>query len=25
MNQIVVRDGKGMVDRVTLLPESVKP
>ncbi len=25
MNQIVVRDGKGMKDRVTLLPESVKP
>lgn len=25
MNQIVVRDGKGMKDRVTLLPETVKP
>jgi integron integrase len=25
MNQIVVRDGKGKVDRVTVFPESVKP
>lgn len=25
MNQIVVRDGKGKKDRVTILPESVKP
>jgi integron integrase len=25
MNQIVVRDGKGKVDRITVFPESVKP
>ena len=25
MNQLMVRDGKGLKDRVTLLPESVKP
>jgi len=25
MNQIMVRDGKGKIDRVTVLPESVKP
>ena len=25
MNQIMVRDGKGKIDRVTILPDSVKP
>jgi len=25
MNQIMVRDGKGKIDRITVLPESVKP
>ena len=25
MNQIVVRDGKGKKDRITVLPEGVKP
>ena len=25
MNQIVVRDGKGKIDRVTILPETVRP
>jgi integrase len=24
-NQVIVRDGKGMKDRVTMLPESLKP
>lgn len=25
LNQIIVRDGKGAKDRVTVLPENVKP